>query len=103
MMLKNHVIKNAVLIIIGILAGLFLIAFFIISFFNAERDVAITSVNMTQAQCDGKCQALLALGFNYVTCDEFFNNPDVIEYKDQCVSYNSCSVTIKDSVVCVIK
>ena len=92
--------------ILGLVLALLLVliigAFFLTSFGRAQSDVSATGISLTDAQCQGKCQNILGVSFNFNSCDELMNNTDAKEYVNGGCVY-PCMVTVKGGVSCVLK
>lgn len=92
--------------ILGLVLALVLVliigAFFLTSFYGAQGDVSATGVSLTEAQCQGKCQNILGVSFNFNSCEELMNNPDAKDYVNGGCTY-PCMVTVKGGVSCVLK
>ena len=77
-------------------------AFFMTNFGQAQGDVKTIKIN--QAQCQTKCQDLITIAFNFNTCEAFMSNQNVVDYIDACAgTYGQCTVTVKDSITCIIQ
>lgn len=100
-MISQHPpLKNALLVIVGIIVALSIAAIFLLTFGRAQGDIRLTGVNMTAAQCQGKCQAVIGQGFNYNTCAELMQNKDASAYNQSCT--DNCRIVIKNAIVCDI-
>ncbi|HLE06550.1 MAG TPA: hypothetical protein VI790_04295 [Candidatus Nanoarchaeia archaeon] len=92
--------------ILGLVLALLLVliigAFFLTSFGRAQSDVSATGISLTEAQCQGKCQNILGVSFNFNSCDELMNSPDAQDYIEGGCTY-PCMVTVKSGVNCRLK
>jgi len=89
------VIAIAVLFILGIL--------FMTTLGGARSDVS-SAAEATESKCQTDCQNLIAIGFNYDSCEGLMSNELVQEYVSECVEvYGSCTVTIKKSISCIVR
>ncbi len=104
MIKAQSAVKNIVFIVLALLVLFVVGAFFISNFGVASTDVGVSGVSLTEADCQGKCQSLLGLGFNFDTCDEFKKSSYAQDYVDNCVSViGQCVVKTKEAGSCVIK
>jgi len=101
--MRDSVPTRAVIVTIGVVVMIVLAVFFTVSLGMAQRDVAATTQS-TQAVCQTECQNIVSIAFNYDSCEALFNNQRVRDYQEDCVNiYGSCTVTVKDSVTCLIE
>jgi len=101
-MRAQSVSSRVIIVSLSILVLIVVGVFFMTNFGQASSDVK--TIENNQAQCQTKCQNLITIAFNFNTCDDFMLNQNVVSYLDACVdTYGQCTVTVKDSVTCIIQ
>jgi hypothetical protein len=102
-MVSESVPKRAVTVTIAIVGMLVLAAFFLIVYGNAQRDIESTQMS-SEADCQALCQELLTTAFGYDTCQQLMDNSQAQRYVNECFNVTgACSVTIKQSITCLIQ
>ena len=93
----NMIVLTALALLVLVVVG----AFFISGFGSAGASMQIT--NATQAECQAKCQGMVASAFNYETCNTLEGNPQVAGYTAAggcATQFGVCTVTVRGGITC---